>query len=69
MSLCYPVPMRTKSLERSVSAMCLGGVLSTMCSTAGVHSPKSTAQQAQARKEHLTQLFLNRGCRVADVQK
>ncbi|MBC7380028.1 MAG: hypothetical protein H7346_21680 [Burkholderiaceae bacterium] len=25
--------------------------------------------QAQARKEHLTTMFLSRGCKLADVQK
>jgi hypothetical protein len=31
--------------------------------------PASMAVQAQARKEHLTTMFLSRGCKLADVQK
>jgi hypothetical protein len=31
--------------------------------------PASMGLQAQARKEHLTTLFLSRGCKLADVQK
>jgi hypothetical protein len=32
-------------------------------------SGSSLAAQAQARKEHLTSLFLKKGCKLADVQK
>lgn len=32
-------------------------------------APKSMGQQAQARKDHLTQLFLNKGCKVADISR
>ena len=35
----------------------------------GAQAPKSIGQQAQARKEHLTQLFLNKGCKVADIAR
>ena len=36
---------------------------------AGIHGPMSTAQRAQARKEHLTGLFLGKGCKMSDIQK
>ncbi len=35
----------------------------------GGQGGRSMAQQAQARKEHLTTMFLNKGCKLADVHK
>lgn len=32
-------------------------------------APKSMGQQAQARKDQLTQMFLNKGCKVADIAR
>jgi hypothetical protein len=35
---------------------------------AAVPQPQGMGAQAKARKEHLTGLFLSKGCRMADVQ-